>query len=116
MVKNPRRNDTCGKNIQRETQQNEDMDDLLLLLKALAGRTRILLIQELMLGSECICRLAKRLKLSQPTITANVQKLEKAGLVTVTSKGRERVVTLHASVSVLIKFLHVFATELRSST
>ena len=82
------------------------------LLKALAGGTRLKLLLELEKGNECICRLADKLALSQPTITANVKQLQDGGLVTVVTRGRERVVVLSPTVPALLKTLDLYGRDL----
>ena len=50
-------------------------------LKALGDGTRLKVLALLSVRPCCVCELAEVLKLSQPTMTRHLQKLEEAGLV-----------------------------------
>jgi ArsR family transcriptional regulator, arsenate/arsenite/antimonite-responsive transcriptional repressor len=58
-------------------------------LKALADRTRLSIYRRIAAGKGpvCVCRLAARFPVSQPTISHHLRVLREAGLVTVEKRG-----------------------------
>lgn len=58
------------------------------ILKAMAHPTRILMVEALSRGDRSVNQLRSLADVSQPTITAHLEKLKKAGIVTEHREGR----------------------------
>lgn len=69
----------------REHILEESMDELYyqkaLALKALADPNRLVILEQLMDGERCACKLLEQLRISQPTLSHHMKILHEAGLV-----------------------------------
>ncbi len=63
------------------------MEDLLNVLKALADQTRLSMVKLLLSQDFCVGALAKRLELTEATVSQHLQVLRKAGIVKGEKKG-----------------------------
>ena len=61
----------------------------LLLLKALADETRFKIVRFLLDGEKCACEIHPHVKRAQPTVSLQLKKLEKAGVVKSRKVGRK---------------------------
>ncbi|MGC9108963.1 MAG: ArsR/SmtB family transcription factor [Caldimicrobium sp.] len=64
-------------------------------LKALSDPNRLKILYLLSIRPCCVCELAKFLKISQPTITKHLQKLEHTGFITSTRYKFYQIYSLH---------------------
>ncbi|MHA1681501.1 MAG: ArsR/SmtB family transcription factor [Promethearchaeota archaeon] len=77
-----------GKTQIEEIKKSQDFKEKLQLYNALGNKTRYLIYSLLQDKPSCTCALAQLLGMSEGSITHHLKKLEKAGLIFGTKKGR----------------------------
>jgi predicted transcriptional regulator len=73
-----------------EKMENNDQEQILFILKALADESRMLMLHKLQAGEITVGDLAQRLELSEPTVSHHLTRLREAGLVTLRTAGNQR--------------------------
>lgn len=81
------------------------MNDLTLFAKALADPTRIRILIALRVGELCVCELSDAMEMSQPNLSAHLQVIRQAALVTTRKDGKWIYYGLEPSRSVLVETL-----------
>ena len=66
----------------------EDIAQTADLLKAVADKNRLKIINLLSCGKMCVCKITENLELSQPNISHHLRVLKKAGLIKSTKRGK----------------------------
>lgn len=64
------------------------MDEMIIILKLLADKTRLTILAILKDGERCVCDLVEALQTTQPNISQHLRKLRAAGLVQETRRGQ----------------------------
>ncbi|WP_334072827.1 ArsR/SmtB family transcription factor [Paenibacillus sp. A14] len=66
---------------------DDRLDEMVKILKLLADKTRLTLLDILGDGERCVCDLVEALQTTQPNISQHLRKLREAGLVQETRRG-----------------------------
>ncbi|MCK8827836.1 metalloregulator ArsR/SmtB family transcription factor [Natroniella acetigena] len=66
----------------------QDLEELTGLLKAIADKRRLQIIDLLSYGKMCVCNVTEQLGLSQPNASHHLKILKNAGLIISTKRGR----------------------------
>ncbi len=64
------------------------MDEMITVLKLLADKTRLTILDILKEGERCVCDLVDALQTTQPNISQHLRKLREAGLVQESRRGQ----------------------------
>jgi DNA-binding transcriptional ArsR family regulator len=83
-------------------------------VKAIGGETRLRILSILSHQSSCICNLAERLHVSQPTMTAHIKQLKENNLVRTIVDGREKKVENYPETTALLTLLQTIFRQLNS--
>jgi len=83
-------------------------------IRAIGGETRLRVLSMLSHQSSCICNLAEKLNVSQPTMTAHIKQLEENNLVKTISDGREKKVENYPETTALLILLQTVFRQLNS--
>ena len=83
-------------------------------IRAIGGETRLRILSMLSHQSSCICNLAERLNVSQPTMTAHIKQLEENNLVRTIVDGREKKVENYPETTALLTLLQTIFRQLNS--
>ena len=89
------RGDSCGEEHFEELQElgealrkNEQLDQLRNFLNALGNKDRLMILNVLKGGEQCVCELEVILDKTQPSVSHHLRKLEKVGLIRGWKKGK----------------------------
>ena len=85
------------------------VEDLLKISKALSDETRYNIIKALINGESYACDLIGRLKKAQPTISLQLKKLEKLGIIEVKKEGRRTLILIKNDK--IIKIFELFKND-----
>src|ERR1035441_156984 len=72
----------------RRVQDRADVTRLALLFHALSDETRLKIVEQLLLGEQCVCNLMKTLELKQSHLSFHMKTLKDVGLVADRRDGR----------------------------
>ena len=76
--------------------------DIATIFKAFCDENRIRILQLLLDGEKCACRLLEEMNITQPTLSHHMKVLEKEGLVRVTKKGKWHHYSLNQDTAALL--------------